>query len=111
MINAAIGQPMNEQRISVIGKDDRLVGREEDVELFVAQAMRVLVLRLELHDIHDVNHPGFRNLKESRRAEGAAIKTPVRSPILASSPFKWCLAQAPPATDIVALYRSDSNTF
>ena len=36
MVRAPIGQAMDEQRIPVIGKDDRLVGREEEVELFIA---------------------------------------------------------------------------
>ena len=48
---------MDEQWIPVIGKDDRLVGRKEHVEFFVAQAVRVLALRLELHEIDDVDHP------------------------------------------------------
>ena len=40
MIGAAIGQAMDQPRIAVKGEDDRLVGREEDVEILVAQAVR-----------------------------------------------------------------------
>ena len=68
MIRAAIGQPMDEQRIPVIGKDDRLVGREEHVELLVAQAVRMLALWLELHEIHDVDDPDLQ-LRDVRPKE------------------------------------------
>ena len=57
MIGAAIGQAMDEPRVSVIREDDRFVGREEHVKLLVAQPARVLPLRLEFHEIHDVDHP------------------------------------------------------
>ena len=37
VVGAAIGEPMNQPGIAVIGEDDRLVGREEHVEILVAQ--------------------------------------------------------------------------
>jgi hypothetical protein len=46
MISSAIRQPVNEQRIRVIRKDVWLVGREEHVEILVAETMRVFALRL-----------------------------------------------------------------
>jgi hypothetical protein len=59
MIGPSIGQPMDQERIPVIREDDGLVGCEEHVKLFVAQAVRVLALRLELHQIDDVDDPHF----------------------------------------------------
>ncbi len=39
MIRAPIGQTMNQPRIAVVGEDDRLVGREDRVELPVGEAV------------------------------------------------------------------------
>ena len=41
------------------GEDDRLVLGEELVEIDVAQAVRVLGLRLQLHQVDDVDHADF----------------------------------------------------
>jgi len=41
------------------GEDDRLVPGEELVEVRVAQPMRVLGLRLQLHEVDDVDHADF----------------------------------------------------
>jgi len=55
MIRPAVGEPVNQPRISVIRKDDRLVAREQEVEIRVAQPVRMLARRLEPHEIHDVH--------------------------------------------------------
>jgi hypothetical protein len=43
----------------VVGENDRLVGREEHVEIFVAQTVGVFAPWLELHQVNHVNHPDF----------------------------------------------------
>ena len=55
MIGAAIGQTVDQPGIAVEGKDDRLVPGEEDVEVLVGDAVRVLALRLQRHQIHDID--------------------------------------------------------
>ena len=59
VVGATICQAMNECRVAVIGKDDRLVGREEYVKIFVTQTVRMFTPWLELHQIHNVNHADF----------------------------------------------------
>ena len=41
----------------MIGEDDRLVGREERIEFSVGQAVRMIFLGLQRHQIDDVDHP------------------------------------------------------
>jgi hypothetical protein len=41
------------------GEDDRLVLGEELVEIHVGQPVRVFGVRLQLHDVDDVDHPDF----------------------------------------------------
>ena len=43
---AAVGQPVDERRVAVVGEDDRRVPGEQRVELGVGHAVRVLALRL-----------------------------------------------------------------
>jgi len=57
VIRPAVRQSMDQPRVAVVREDDRPVGREEHVELLVAQPVRVLTLRLKLHQVHHVNHP------------------------------------------------------
>lgn len=59
LIGSAVREPMNERRLAVECKDDRFVRREESIDSFVAQAIGVLALWLELHKIDDVDHPDF----------------------------------------------------
>ena len=42
VIGAPVGEPMNQPGIAVVGEDDRLVGREERVEIAVGQPVRML---------------------------------------------------------------------
>ena len=57
VIGAAIGQPVNQPRVGVEGEDDRFVGREQGVEFRIAQAVRMLGLRLQLHEVDDIDDP------------------------------------------------------
>ena len=47
---------MDEHGIAVIGEDDGLVLGEKRVERVVAEPVRMLGLRLKLHQIDDVYH-------------------------------------------------------
>ena len=57
VISAAIGEAVNQPRVAVVGEDDRTVGREQRVELMVGEPVRVLALRLETHQVDDVDDP------------------------------------------------------
>ena len=59
VVGAAVGQPVDQPRIGMEGEDDRLVLGEELVEIHVAQPVRMLGLRLQLHEVDDVDHPDF----------------------------------------------------
>ena len=59
VVGAAVCQPVDQPRIGMEGEDDRLVLGEEVVEVHVAQPVRVLGLRLQLHEVDDVDHPDF----------------------------------------------------
>ena len=56
VVGAAVGQPVDQPGVAVVGEDDRLVLGEERVEVVVAQAVRVLGWRLEPHQVDDVDH-------------------------------------------------------
>src|SRR5262245_66048524 len=55
MARSPVGEPMNERRVTVEGEDDRLVGREQRVEIVIREAVWVLARWLQLHEIHDVD--------------------------------------------------------
>ena len=55
VIGAAISQSVDQPRVGVEGEDDRLILGEELVEIAIAQAVGVLGLRLQPHEIDDVN--------------------------------------------------------
>jgi len=59
VVGATVGQPVDQPWVGMEGKDDRLVLGEEFVKIHVAQPMRVLGLRLQLHEVDDVDHPYF----------------------------------------------------
>ena len=52
----AVGQPVYQRRIAVIGEDHRLVRGEQGVVLRVAHPVRVLCIRLQAHQIDHVHH-------------------------------------------------------
>ena len=54
---APVGQAVDEPGVAVVGEDDRPVGREERVELGVGEAVRMLALGLEAHEVDDVHEP------------------------------------------------------
>ena len=55
VVRAAVGQPVNQPRVAMEGEDDRLVRGEEFVEVRVAQPVRVLGVRLQPHEVDDVD--------------------------------------------------------
>src|SRR5215469_10583244 len=53
------------------GEDDRLVSREQRIEIVIRQPVRVLARRLQLHQVDNVDYPHFqigRGLSERRRS-------------------------------------------
>ena len=54
-----VGQTVNQPRVAVEGEDDRLVGREQLIEIPVAQPVRVLARRLQAHQVDHVDHADF----------------------------------------------------
>ena len=57
VIGAPVSQAVNQPRVGMKGKDDRLVPGEKLVEFPVAQSVRMLGLRLQTHEVDDVHHP------------------------------------------------------
>src|SRR6266478_7410504 len=57
MIGAPIRQAVDQPRIAVVGKDDRLVGREDRVELIVRETVRMFGGGLDRHQVDHVDHP------------------------------------------------------
>ena len=59
VVVTAVGQLVNQAGIAVEIKDDRLVLREEHVILLVREAVRMLAVRLELEEVHDIDEADF----------------------------------------------------
>src|ERR1700738_4203319 len=59
VIGAAIREAVNEPGIAVIGKDDRLVGCEDGVELRVREAVGMFGGRLNGHQVNDIDDADF----------------------------------------------------
>src|ERR1700688_5242288 len=55
MIGAVIGEAVNQIRIAVIGKDQRPVTGKHAVEFIIADAVRMLILGLQRHQVDDVD--------------------------------------------------------
>ena len=56
-VGPAVGQPVDQPGVSVEAKDDVLVFGEQRIVIRFAQPVRVLALRLQLHQIDDIDHP------------------------------------------------------
>src|SRR2546427_12915939 len=56
---AAVRQPVDQPRISVIGKDHRGIGAEHGIEFTIRKTMGVLARRLKCHQVDDIDHPYF----------------------------------------------------
>ena len=56
VIAAAVSQAMNERGIAVEGEDDRLVGGEEGIEIFVGQAVGMLRDGLQSHEVDYIDY-------------------------------------------------------
>src|SRR5664280_1096194 len=57
VVGAAVGQPVDQQRVAVVGEDHRATRREQGVELLVGEAVRVLAVGLQAHQVDDVEDP------------------------------------------------------
>ena len=51
----AVGEPVDERRVTVEREDDRLVGREDRVEVAVTETVRMLAFVLQAHQVDDVD--------------------------------------------------------
>jgi len=56
-VGAAVGQPVDQPRVTMKGKDDVLVFGKQRIVVFVAESVRVLGARLQLHKINNIDHP------------------------------------------------------
>ncbi len=60
VVGAAVGQPVDQPRVGMEGEDDRFIPGEEFVEIRVGEPVGVLGLRLQLHEVDDIDHPDFK---------------------------------------------------
>ena len=56
---AVVGAPVDQPGIAVMGKDDRLVGREQRIEIVVGNTVRMLLVWLQCHQIDDIDNQDF----------------------------------------------------
>ena len=68
----AVAEAMNEPRIAVIGKDNRLADGKDPIEGFITESMRMLTCWLQAHEVHDVDNPDlqFREMFPQKRGRG-----------------------------------------
>ena len=59
MVGATVGESVDQPGISVEREDDRFVFGEELVEIRVAQSVRMFALRLQFHQVDDVDDADF----------------------------------------------------
>src|SRR6266403_1833751 len=59
VVFAAIGEAMNERRITVISEDDGLVGGEHGIEVAVGNSVGMFAGGLERHEVNDINEADF----------------------------------------------------
>src|ERR1700760_960372 len=57
VVRATVGQAVDEPRVAVEVEDHRPVGGEQRVELAVGESVGMLALRLERHQVDDIDHP------------------------------------------------------
>src|ERR671923_2579263 len=55
VIGPAVSQAMNQPRIAMIRKDDRLIGGKKRVEILVRQTVWMLLGRLKFHKIDNID--------------------------------------------------------
>src|SRR5437763_4857215 len=55
VIRAAVGEPVDQPRIAVVGEDDRPVRREQGVELLIREPVGMLGIRLQAQQVDDVD--------------------------------------------------------
>ena len=55
VVGAPVGETVDQPRIAVVGEDHRPAGREQGVELVVGEPVRVLAVRLQAHQVDDID--------------------------------------------------------
>ena len=56
LVVASVSQLVDEAGVAVEGEDDGLVGSEDHVVILLRQAVRVLLLALETHQVNDIDN-------------------------------------------------------
>ena len=115
VIGAQVRQAVDEPRVAVVGENDRLVLRAQDVKRMVAHALRVLAGLLQLHQVDLVDDADFQTRDRSaqdgnggERFLGGPIR---RSAVAQESPIKNPLCPdgtEPPST--VRLSKSNESS-
>ena len=59
VVGPPVGQAVDQPGIAVLGENHRFVLGEQRVEILVGEAVRMLLVRLQRHEIDDVHHPDF----------------------------------------------------
>src|SRR3984893_11940377 len=77
---AVVGAPVDQPGIAVMGKDDRLVGREQRIEIVVGNTVRMLLVWLQCHQIAPTpgsKAPTARSTRTSHKTRtGCALAVP-----------------------------------
>ena len=60
VVDPVIGQAVDQVGITVIGKNHRPVAGEDAVEIALAKTVRMLLLRLQRHQIDDIDNANFK---------------------------------------------------
>jgi hypothetical protein len=56
MVGAPVSQTVDQPWIAMVREDDGLLGSEERIEIAAGEPVRMLLLRLQGHQIDDVDH-------------------------------------------------------
>ncbi len=76
MVAPAVGEAVDQPRVAVVGEDHRPVGGEQRVELRVGQAVGMLGVGLQAHQVHDVDdaHPQLGQVLAQQRDRGEGLE-------------------------------------
>ena len=56
MVGSTVGQAVNQRWVAMESEDYGFVLREETIKVFIVQAMRMLTLRLQRHQVYYINN-------------------------------------------------------
>ena len=87
---AGVGQLVDELRVAVEGEDDGLVLREDEVVVLVREAVRVVGVRLELHEVDHV-HDAHAHLRQLLAQDGHGVGVSPQQAMTTSGSAPWSL--------------------